>query len=140
MTATRSRLLVLTNTSALLHGGSSAYSSFTLKCTLPPPGHQLRRRHNARSTLIILWNCLSIILLCTWTVVRISFSKRNSRMSRRHLQQYQKSLSTIPCAAPSPSWMHCTNTLITPTTPGTPNNSKAPHTNCTYQRRSMCRG
>jgi hypothetical protein len=53
---------------AALLSSSDAYSSFTPTCTLPPPGTNYVSGPNVRSSLTILWNCLSIIILCTWSI------------------------------------------------------------------------
>ena len=49
-----------------------AYSAFKPDCPLPPPGTNYVAGPNIRSTLTILWNCLSIILLCTWNILHLN--------------------------------------------------------------------
>ncbi|KUJ21324.1 uncharacterized protein LY89DRAFT_553621, partial [Mollisia scopiformis] len=45
---------------------------FTPNCTLPPPGSNYVAGLNVRSTTGILWNCLSIIILCTWNIQHLN--------------------------------------------------------------------
>ena len=72
MAATCSRLLLFLHSCALLLGGSHAYSTFKPDCTLPPPGTNYVAGPNTRSTLMILWNCLTIIILCTWNILHLN--------------------------------------------------------------------
>ena len=46
--------------------------AFQPDCSLPPPGTNYVSGPNTRSTLSILWNCLSIIFLCTWTIQHLN--------------------------------------------------------------------
>lgn len=41
---------------------------FTPNCTIPPPGTNFVSSAPVRGTLDILWECLSIFVLCTWSV------------------------------------------------------------------------
>lgn len=59
----------------VLAEGTSA-SSFTTNCTIPPEPTNYVAGPNVRSTLSILWNCLSIILLCTWSVLHLNVPAR----------------------------------------------------------------
>lgn len=52
--------------------GATATQTFKPECTLPPPGTNFVSGPNTRSTLGILWNCLSIIILCTWTIQHLN--------------------------------------------------------------------
>jgi hypothetical protein len=47
-------------------------STFKPHCTLPPSGTNYVSGPNTRGSLTILWNCLSIILLCTWSIQRLN--------------------------------------------------------------------
>jgi hypothetical protein len=49
-----------------------AASKFEPHCPLPPPGTNYVAGPNVRSTLSILWNCLSVILLCTWNIQHLN--------------------------------------------------------------------
>jgi hypothetical protein len=53
-------------------GHGQASSTFKPNCTLPPPGTSYVAEPNTRSTLGILWNCLSIIILCTWNIQHLN--------------------------------------------------------------------
>ncbi|KAK0707272.1 hypothetical protein B0H67DRAFT_647464 [Lasiosphaeris hirsuta] len=46
--------------------------TFKPECTLPPLGTNYVSGPNTRSTLGILWNCLSIIILCTWSIQHLN--------------------------------------------------------------------
>ncbi|KAL7957330.1 hypothetical protein V8C34DRAFT_325431 [Trichoderma compactum] len=47
--------------------------NFTPECTLPPNGTYSGYVHgvNARSTLEIVWSCIGIIILCTWSILHL---------------------------------------------------------------------
>lgn len=47
-------------------------SSFTPNCTLSPDHTNYVSGPNVRSTLSILWNCISIIFLCTWNILHLN--------------------------------------------------------------------
>lgn len=47
---------------------SKMSTSFTPNCTLPPPGTNYVSTPPVRGTLDILWSCLSIFVLCTWSI------------------------------------------------------------------------
>lgn len=50
----------------------AAMKSFQPNCTLPPPGPGFVASPNMRSTLDIVWSCLSVILLSTWSVLHLN--------------------------------------------------------------------
>ncbi len=70
---------------ALLVGRTAATQTFTPECTLPPPGTNYVSGPNTRSTLSILWNCISIIVLCTWTIQHLNVPEL--RPDSRHFGQ-----------------------------------------------------
>ncbi|CAD0113521.1 unnamed protein product [Aureobasidium uvarum] len=43
-------------------------SVFQTNCTLPTPDASFVESPNVRGTLDILWSCLSVLLLCTWSI------------------------------------------------------------------------
>lgn len=47
-------------------------STFNLNCTLPPAHTTFVRSPNARGTLDILWSCLAVVVLCTWSVQHLN--------------------------------------------------------------------
>lgn len=47
-------------------------SSFQPNCTLPPPHTNFVSGPNIRGTMTILWNCISVILLCTWNIQHLN--------------------------------------------------------------------
>lgn len=51
---------------------SSQASSFKPECTIPPPGTTYVSGPNTRGTTSILFNCLSIIFLCTWNIQHLN--------------------------------------------------------------------
>ncbi|KUJ07171.1 uncharacterized protein LY89DRAFT_660914 [Mollisia scopiformis] len=46
--------------------------NFKPNCTIPPPGATYVSGPNTRGTTTILWNCLSIIFLCTWNIQHLN--------------------------------------------------------------------
>ncbi|KAK1752636.1 hypothetical protein QBC47DRAFT_463181 [Echria macrotheca] len=50
----------------------STASSFKPSCTLPPPDTNFVSGPGTRGTISILWNCISIFILCTWTIQRLN--------------------------------------------------------------------
>src|SRR5579871_4585068 len=71
--------------------------SFSPNCTLPPDTPTYVSTVNIRSTLDIIWSCLSIILLCTWTIQHLNVPQqviartRGERCGRSLLRILQKS-------------------------------------------------
>ncbi|KAK0712654.1 hypothetical protein B0T26DRAFT_714882 [Lasiosphaeria miniovina] len=51
---------------------SQALTSFRPECPLPSPGTEFVSGPNVRSTLSIVWNCLSVIFLCTWNIQHLN--------------------------------------------------------------------
>lgn len=51
---------------------SGQASGFKTNCTLPQPGTAYVSGPNTRGTMTILWNCLSIIFLCTWSIQHLN--------------------------------------------------------------------
>lgn len=43
-------------------------STFNTNCSLPTPGSSFIEGPNVRGTLDILWSCVSVLLLCTWSI------------------------------------------------------------------------
>ncbi|KAH6723241.1 hypothetical protein BKA61DRAFT_7520 [Leptodontidium sp. MPI-SDFR-AT-0119] len=58
-------------------------SSFKPNCTLAPAGTNYVSGSNTRGTISILWNCLSIIFLCTWSIQHL-----NVPASRPHAKNF----------------------------------------------------
>jgi hypothetical protein len=56
----------------LLSTGSGVASPFHPDCTLPPPGTSWVAEPSTRSSSHILWNCLSVIILCTWNIQHLN--------------------------------------------------------------------
>lgn len=46
--------------------------SFGTNCTLPPDGVGFVSSPNTRGTLDILWTCLSVLLICTWSILHLN--------------------------------------------------------------------
>jgi hypothetical protein len=63
---------VLASCLALIHGVGA--SSFKPNCTLPPPDTNFVSGPNIRGTTTILFNSLSIILLCTWNIQHLNIA------------------------------------------------------------------
>ena len=47
-------------------------STFSLNCAIPPDVVNYVSSANARGTLDILWSCLSVLVLCTWTIQHLN--------------------------------------------------------------------
>lgn len=47
-------------------------TTFDVECTLPPPGTTFVRPPNVRGTLEIVYSCLAIIVLCTWSILPLN--------------------------------------------------------------------
>ncbi|MCJ1384098.1 hypothetical protein MMC17_007214 [Xylographa soralifera] len=47
-------------------------STFALNCSIPPDVVNYVSSANARGTLDIVWSCLSVLVLCTWTVQHLN--------------------------------------------------------------------
>lgn len=47
-------------------------ATFDIDCTLPPAHTAFVRSPNARGTLDIVWGCLAVIVLCTWSVLHLN--------------------------------------------------------------------
>ncbi|KAI1140263.1 hypothetical protein F5Y05DRAFT_311046 [Hypoxylon sp. FL0543] len=56
--------------SILASSGQS--SSFKPNCTLPVASVNYVAGPNTRSTLSIVWNCFSVIILCTWSILHLN--------------------------------------------------------------------
>jgi hypothetical protein len=54
-------------------------STFNPECTLPPPGTAYVSGPNIRGTTSILFNCLSIIFLCTWNIQHLNVPAARSQ-------------------------------------------------------------
>ncbi|KAK1751514.1 hypothetical protein QBC47DRAFT_391990 [Echria macrotheca] len=58
--------------SLLIFASACLGSSFNPECPLPPPGTTYVSGPNIRSTTGILWNCVSIMILCTWSIQHLN--------------------------------------------------------------------
>jgi hypothetical protein len=90
----------------LLRGHSLA-SSFTPNCTLPLSGTNYVYGPNVRSTFTIFWNCLSVILLCTWNIQHL-----NVPALRKEAKMFQKIWWTVLDSRTKIKWMLFT--ILTP--------------------------
>lgn len=45
---------------------------FSINCTLPPHATTFARPPNARGTMDIVYSCLAVIVLCTWSVLHLN--------------------------------------------------------------------
>ncbi|KAH8589511.1 hypothetical protein B0O99DRAFT_636669 [Bisporella sp. PMI_857] len=51
-------------------------ATFKPNCTLPTSSTNFVAAPNTRGTLSILWNCLSVIILCTWNIQHLNIPSR----------------------------------------------------------------
>ncbi|KAH7370797.1 hypothetical protein BKA65DRAFT_489252 [Rhexocercosporidium sp. MPI-PUGE-AT-0058] len=61
---------------SLLVDRTAEATTFKPNCTLPPPNTNFVASPSTRGTLSILWNCLSIIILCTWNIQHLNIPAR----------------------------------------------------------------
>jgi hypothetical protein len=52
--------------------GACLAATFNPECPLPPAGTTFVGGPNIRSTTGILWNCLSVLILCTWSIQHLN--------------------------------------------------------------------
>jgi hypothetical protein len=82
-------------------GDGVTASTFQPNCTLPPGGMNYVSGPNARGTLSILWNCISIFILCTWSIQHL-----NIPATRPHTTNFwQKTWWTILDSRTKIKWM-----------------------------------
>ena len=74
------RILIPLIAGLALSDGTVALS-FTPNCTLPPDHTSYVSGPNVRSTLSILWNCLPIIILCSWNILHLNVPARRPTAS-----------------------------------------------------------
>jgi hypothetical protein len=65
-------MLIFTLAVCLFLGHLSNATTFTPTCTVPPPETSYVGGTGIRSTMSIIWNCLSIFILCTWSIQHLN--------------------------------------------------------------------
>src|SRR5215472_15089410 len=50
----------------------NAMTIFQPSCPLPPTGTSVVSNPNIRSTFQILWSCITVLILCTWSVLHLN--------------------------------------------------------------------
>jgi hypothetical protein len=65
-------MLIFTLAVCLFLGHVSNATSFTPTCTVPPPETNYVGGTGIRSTMSIIWNCISIFILCTWSIQHLN--------------------------------------------------------------------
>ena len=65
-------LAVLAIQLGLLQATSVHAAGFTPNCTIPPAGTIFVKSATTRGTMDILWSCLTIFILCTWTILHLN--------------------------------------------------------------------
>jgi hypothetical protein len=75
----------------------STMPTFKVECTLPPPGTTFVRPPDVRGTLDIVYSCLTIILLCTWSVMPLNVpTQYKSRPGRQtHMRTLRRTLNKL---------------------------------------------
>ncbi|KAK6343652.1 hypothetical protein TWF730_011243 [Orbilia blumenaviensis] len=76
-------------------------SVFTPNCTIPPPGTSFVAAPTVRSTMSIVWNCLSVLLLCTWSTQHLNVPKKRAKPQGFIANVKDAILDTLPKA----KWM-----------------------------------
>ena len=71
--------------------------TFNVECTLPPPGTTFVRPPDVRGTLDIVYSCLTIIVLCTWSVMPLNVpTQYKSRPGRQtHMRTMRRTLNKL---------------------------------------------
>lgn len=64
---------------------------FQSNCTLPPEGVSFVSSAPTRGTLDIVWSCLAVIILCTWSVLHLNVPLQSFPTNRR--QKFRRSAS-----------------------------------------------
>ncbi|KAI9829471.1 MAG: hypothetical protein M1838_005887, partial [Thelocarpon superellum] len=64
--------LLAFTTAATLTGRADAFDSYELNCTTPPTSVNYVFEPAVRGTMGIVWNCLSVLVLCIWSVQHLS--------------------------------------------------------------------
>ncbi|MCJ1263857.1 hypothetical protein MMC22_003727 [Lobaria immixta] len=93
-------ILILHIASLVFSNGTVALG-FTPNYTLPPDHTNYVSGSNVRSTLSILWNCLSIIILCTWNILHLNVPARRPTAS----SAVQKTWGMICDSSKKAKWM-----------------------------------
>ncbi|KAJ5374667.1 hypothetical protein N7517_006673 [Penicillium concentricum] len=64
--------------------------TFKSNCTLPPESVGFISSPNTRGTLDIVWSCLSVLILCTWSVIHLNVPIESTPNGKR--QEYTRKL------------------------------------------------
>lgn len=59
-------------------------NSFSSNCTLPPDGKKFVSSPQVRGTLDIAWSCLSVLVICTWSVLHLNVPVPSERKTTWH--------------------------------------------------------
>ncbi|KAK6504791.1 hypothetical protein TWF481_006730 [Arthrobotrys musiformis] len=81
--------------------GHSQASVFTPDCAPPPPGTSFVTTPTVRSTMTIVWNCLSILFLCTWSIQHLNVPKYRKKPTTFAEKRWDDILDFLPKA----KWM-----------------------------------
>lgn len=58
--------------------------SYSSNCTLPSTGESFVSSPNVRGTLDIAWSCLSVLVICTWSVLHLNVPVQSECKSKLH--------------------------------------------------------
>lgn len=75
-------------------------AKFSIDCTLPPHGATFVQPPNARGTLDIVYSCLAVIVLCTWSVLHLNVPMQITPANKR-----QKLARTLDRTFTKVKWM-----------------------------------
>lgn len=83
--------------------------SISTNCTLPPNGATFVQSPNVRGTLDIVWSCVSLLLICTWSIlhlnVPIQSTPRNKKQSyNRTTRRLARKFGWMAMNVMSPEW------------------------------------
>ncbi|CAG8948237.1 unnamed protein product [Penicillium salamii] len=68
-------------------------TNFNSNCTLPPNEVTFVTSPNTRGTLNIVWSCLAILLICTWSILHLNVPEQSITTNRK--EQYTRALTRV---------------------------------------------
>ncbi|CZR50406.1 uncharacterized protein PAC_00278 [Phialocephala subalpina] len=85
-------------------------TAFHTNCTLPISAPYFVSAPNVRGTLDIVWNCLSVLLLCTWSILHLnvpveSYSTGTCQKYVRGMKRFGKKIKWMMFSLLAPEWL-----------------------------------
>ncbi|KAF8847290.1 hypothetical protein BDZ45DRAFT_665973 [Acephala macrosclerotiorum] len=84
--------------------------SFRTNCTLPGAAPYFVSAPNVRGTLEIVWNCLSVLLLCTWSILHLNVPVQTHAAGTyqkhvRAMKRFGKKIKWMMFSLLAPEWL-----------------------------------